>query len=53
MRFLSRLSDLWNDPEDGVVKMFRVEYLKEYLFLKRSLGREPTSSEILYLLKAL
>lgn len=38
--------------EDAFLQMARVEYRKEYTFLKKTLGREPTGSEMMMILKA-
>lgn len=32
--------------EEGLLRLARIEYTKEYEFLKRSLGREPTGREV-------
>ena len=38
--------------EDAFLQMARVEYRKEYVYLSKTLGREPTGSELMMILKA-
>lgn len=39
--------------EEGLLRLARIEYTKEYEFLKKSLGREPTGRDVRPILERL
>lgn len=46
MRFIKELFGMKTLREEGLLRLARIEYTKEYEFLRRSLGREPTGKDV-------
>ena len=46
MRIVENLFGRRNDFDEGFARMARIEFFKEYHFLRKSLGREPTGREL-------
>ena len=46
MRFIKNFFGMETLREEGLLRLARIEYAKEYEFLKAALGREPTGRDV-------